>query len=82
MHRKLTEPINTVQTQPTARVESVSNTTQNIMQEADRPEKCYTKVGCNLKCDNNDKPMVVNHENSKINSFLSGPNQENDETKY
>ena len=48
------------------------------MQTADRPKKCYTSTNRNSKSENKDKPTVTDNENSKINYFLPGPNQNND----
>ena len=48
-----------------------------MMQEADKPEKCYTYTD-NISNLTTDKPMVANNENSKIKYFLPGPKQDND----
>ena len=42
----------------------------NMMQEAHRPQKCYTNADKILKSDNKDKPGVTDNENSK-KMFLS-----------
>ena len=49
-----------------------------MMYEADRPKKCYTNTDSNSKSNNKDKPTVTDNENSKINYFFPGPNQDND----
>ena len=49
-----------------------------MMQEADRPEKCYINTDSNSKSDNKYKPMITANESSKISYFLPGPNQDND----
>ena len=51
---------------------------KNMMQEAYRPEKCYTNTVSNSKSDNKDKPTIIDNKNSKINYFLLGHNQDND----
>ena len=53
----------------------------NIMQEADRPEKCYTTRDSISKSDNKDKTTASDNENSKINYLLLGPNKHNDKNR-
>ena len=49
----------------------------NMMQEAERPQKCYTKTYSISKSNNKDRLMAPDNENSKINYFLLGLNQDN-----
>ena len=42
------------------------------------PTKCYINTDNNSKSGNKDKLMVIDNENSKMNYFLPGPNQDND----
>ena len=51
----------------------------NVLQEAERTQKCYRNTDNNSKSDNKDKPMPIDSEkDSKINSFLPVPIQDND----
>ena len=50
----------------------------NLIQEVDRCKKCYKNIDSNSKSDNKDKQIVIDNENSKVNYFLPGPNQDND----
>ena len=49
-----------------------------MIQEADRPKKCYTNTDSNINSDNKDKPMIIDNENNKKNYFLPGSNYDND----
>ena len=51
---------------------------KNMMQETDIHKKFYKNTDSNSSSGNKDKSMVINNENSKINYFLPGPNQDND----
>ena len=48
------------------------------MQEADRPEKCCINTDTIWKFKNKNKLIVIDNEPNKINSFLPGPSQDND----
>ena len=50
----------------------------NMMQEADRVEKCYANTDSISKFDKKDKPIVIDKESNTINYFIPGPNQDND----
>ena len=50
----------------------------NMMQKADRADKCYANTDRISEFENKDKPMVFDKEPNTINYFLPGPNQDND----
>ena len=50
----------------------------NIMQEAERVEKCYANTHSISKIDNKDTSIVIDKKLNTINYFLPGPNQDND----
>ena len=81
---------NTIDTQETDRaINCIMNTAicegsrhdqhnTNMMQQADRAEKCYVNTDSISKFDNKDKAIINNKESTTINYFLPGYNQDND----
>ena len=70
-------PITAVQTQPSAKVQNMCNTTQTtcmMWTGLRNPVQIYTIS----KFENKDKPIVKNKEPNTISCFLPGPNQDND----
>ena len=47
-----------------------------MMQETDRPRKCYTNAANISKSNGKDKPMYTDNENSIISYFLPGPKED------
>ena len=54
---------------------------EDMKQETDRAEKCYTDTDCISKFNNRNKPKVNNQLPNTIEYFLSGPSYEHDKKK-